>query len=88
MSVSVISKFVAIVSLWTMYLVTTPAAAQRAIRGYADEDFQNQALAASGYRKQRYEAYPQQRSSENHGGGFLEFLISGGHPSPEGYSVS
>ena len=55
MSVSVISKFVAIVSLWTMYLVTTPAAAQRVIRGYADEDFQNQALAASGYRQQRYE---------------------------------
>ena len=88
MSVSVISKFVAIVSLWTMYLVTTPAAAQRVIRGYADEDFQNQALAASGYRQQRYEAYPQQRSSGNHGGGFLESLFSGGQPPPAGYSAS
>ena len=34
---------------------------------------------------QRYEAYPQQRSSGNHGGGFLEFLFSGGQPSPAGY---
>ena len=68
MSVSVIAKFVAIASLWAAYLVTTPAAAQRAVGGYADHDFQNQTLAAGGYRQRRFEAYPQQRSSENYGG--------------------
>ena len=88
MSVSVIAKFVAIVSLWAAYLVTTPAAAQRAVGGYADHDFQNQALAAGGYRQRRFEAYPQQRSSENYGGDSLEFLISGGQSSPDGYSAS
>ena len=63
MSVSVIAKFVAIVSLCSPFLLATPAAAQRVV--------------------QRYEAYPQQRSSGNHGGGFLESLFSGGQPSPE-----
>ena len=88
MSVSAIAKFVAIVSLWAAYLVTTPAAAQRAVGGYADHDFQNQALAAAGYRQRRFEAYPQQRSSENYGGNSLEFPISGGQSSPDGYSAS
>jgi lipoprotein-anchoring transpeptidase ErfK/SrfK len=68
MSVSVIAKFVAIVSLCSPLLVATPAAAQRVV--------------------QRYEAYPQQRSSGNHGGGFLESLFSGGQSSPAGYSAS
>src|SRR4051812_50153546 len=68
MSVSVIAKFVAIVSLCSPFLLATPAAAQRVV--------------------QRYEAYPQQRSSGNHGGGFLESLFSGGQPPPAGYSAS
>ena len=73
MSVSIIATFVAIVYLGAAFLLTTPAAAQRAIRDYgADEDFQNRALDTGGYRQQRYESYPQQRSSENYGGGVLE----------------
>ena len=68
MSVSVIAKFVAIVSLCSPLLVATPAAAQRVV--------------------QRYEAYPQQRSSGDYDGDFLESLFSDSHPSPAGYNTS
>jgi lipoprotein-anchoring transpeptidase ErfK/SrfK len=89
MSVSVIAKSVAAAALCGAIIITTPAAAQRVIRGYgADEDFQNQALAAGGYRQQRYDAYPQQRSSGNLGGGFLEFVFGGAQRSPAGYGAS
>src|SRR4051794_39330819 len=56
MSLSVVAKFVAIVSLCSPFLLATPAAAQRVV--------------------QRSDAYPQQRSSGNYGGGFLEFLFT------------
>jgi lipoprotein-anchoring transpeptidase ErfK/SrfK len=87
MSVSAIAKFVASVSLCAACLVTTPAAAQRAVGGYADQDFQDQALAAGGYPQPRFKRYPQQRSSESYGGDSLD-LISGGQPSGDGYSAS
>jgi hypothetical protein len=65
------------------------AAAQRVIRGYgANEDFANQALAAGGYPQPGYDAYPQQRSGGNYGGGFLEFMLGGGNRSPAGYDAS
>jgi lipoprotein-anchoring transpeptidase ErfK/SrfK len=89
MSVSVIAKSVATAALCAAIMIITPAAAQRVIRGYgADEDFQNQALAAGGYRQQGYEAYPQQRSSGNYGGGLLEFMLTGRDPSAAGYRAS
>jgi hypothetical protein len=88
MSANAIVKCVAAASVFAAILAATPAAAQRVIRGYgADENFQNQALAAGGYRQQRYDAYPQQRSSGNLGGGFLEFVF-GGNRSPAGYGPS
>jgi hypothetical protein len=69
-------------------LSASPAAAQRVIRGYgANEDFQYQAVAAGGYRQQGQDGYPQQRSSGNLGGGFLEFML-GGNRSPGGYEAS
>jgi lipoprotein-anchoring transpeptidase ErfK/SrfK len=89
MSVSVIAKPVAAAALCAAILSASPAAAQRVIRGYgANEDFQNQAVAAGNYRQQSYEAYPQQRSSGNYGGGFLEFLLGGGNRSAAGYGPS
>jgi lipoprotein-anchoring transpeptidase ErfK/SrfK len=82
MSANAIVKCVAAASVLAAIVAAGPAAAQRAVRGYgADEDLQRQALAAGGYRQQRqegYAAYPQQRSSGNYGGGFLEFLMTGG----------
>jgi lipoprotein-anchoring transpeptidase ErfK/SrfK len=89
MSVSVIAKSLAAACLCAALLSATPAAAQRVIRFHgADEDFRNQALAAGNYRQQGYEAYPQQRSSGNLGGGFLEFIFGGGNRSPAGYGPS
>ena len=67
MSVSAIAKFVAIVSLWAAYLVATPAAAQRAVGGYADHDFRTR-RSPPRIPAAPIEAYPQQRSSENYGG--------------------
>jgi hypothetical protein len=62
-------------SLFAAIVAGGRAAAQRVIRGYgANEDFANQALAAGGYPQQGYDAYPQQRSGGNYGGGFLEFM--------------
>jgi lipoprotein-anchoring transpeptidase ErfK/SrfK len=88
MSANAIVKCVAAASIFAAIVAATPAAAQRGIPGYgADEDFQNHALAAGGYRQQRYGAYPQQRSSGNLGGGLLEFMLTGRDPSPARYSA-
>jgi lipoprotein-anchoring transpeptidase ErfK/SrfK len=85
MSATAIAKFIAAASLCAA--MTSPAAAQRVIRGYgADEDFQSQALAAGGYRQQQQQgyaaAYPQQRTSGNYGGGLFEFMLTGHDPAP------